>query len=82
MRTISSTIVGQALDSIVFVLVAFAGIFPLSVLLATMFSGYLFKVIYEVAATPLTYWVVSFLKRVENVDFYDRKTNFTPFKID
>jgi uncharacterized PurR-regulated membrane protein YhhQ (DUF165 family) len=42
-------------------------------------SGYLFKVTYEVLATPLTYWVVNSLKRAEGVDVYDRDTNFNPF---
>jgi hypothetical protein len=42
-------------------------------------SGYIFKVTYEVLATPLTYWVVNSLKRTEGVDFFDRRTNFNPF---
>lgn len=81
LRTIGSTVVGQALDTVVFVLVAFAGILPPSVLLATALSGYAFKVVYEILATPLTYAVVGFLKRREGIDHYDKETNFTPFKI-
>jgi hypothetical protein len=44
-------------------------------------SGYLFKVVYEVLATPLTYRVVNFLKRTEGVNFFDRGTNFNPFRL-
>jgi hypothetical protein len=44
-----------------------------------MISGYLAKVVYEVALTPVTYWVVNSLKRREGIDVYDRDTNFNPF---
>lgn len=81
-RTIGSTAVGQAVDTLVFVIVAFAGVLPLSVMIATMISGYLFKVAYEVLATPLTYLIVNKLKKAEGVDHFDIGTNFTPFKID
>ena len=81
-RTISSTIIGQLIDTSVFVLVSFSGILPANVIFKTIISGYLFKVCYEAAVTPLTYLIVGFLKRREGVDFYDRKTNFTPFRLD
>ncbi len=80
-RTIGSTIVGQGLDTSVFVMVAFAGVIPSSELLITMISVYLFKVIYEVIATPITYTVVGFLKKAESVDYYDKDTKFSPFKL-
>lgn len=80
-RTIGSTIIGQVIDTAVFVIVSFAGILPASVIIQTMISGYLFKVFYEAAVTPLTYLIVGFLKRKEGVDVYDRKTNFSPFKL-
>jgi uncharacterized integral membrane protein (TIGR00697 family) len=79
-RTIGSTVVGQAIDSIVFAAVAFAGTIPLPLLLNISGSIYLFKVLYEVVATPLTYAAVNFLKRAEGVDVFDRKTNFSPFR--
>ena len=79
MRTIGSTVVGEGVDTIVFVTVAFAGVFPVDLLIRTAISGYLFKVAYEVAITPITYVFVTWLKRAEGVDHYDRDTNFNPF---
>jgi queuosine precursor transporter len=79
-RTVGSTIVGQAVDTTIVVFFIFWGR-PLPVLLNLIVSGYLFKVAYEVLATPLTYWVVNFLKRKEGVNYFDRRTNFNPFAI-
>ena len=78
-RTISSTIAGQAIDTLIFVLIAFYGVFSNSLVLAIIVSNYIFKVLLEVAFTPLTYKIVNTLKRAEGVDYYDRKTNFNPF---
>jgi queuosine precursor transporter len=77
-RTISSTIVGEGADSLVFMSIAFWGIIPINSLGIAILSQWLFKVTYEVLATPLTYWVVNTLKRVEKEDFFDRNTNFNP----
>jgi hypothetical protein len=79
-RTVGSTVIGQAVDTTVVVLVIFWGQ-PLSVVFSLIISGYLFKVGYEVVATPLTYLLVNFLKRREGVDFFDRRTNFNPFAV-
>lgn len=79
-RTIGSTVVGQFVDSVVFGAVAFGGIIPWSVIATLVGSIYLFKVIYEIVATPLTYYIVNRLKRAEGIDVYDRQTNFTPFR--
>lgn len=79
-RTIGSTVVGQAVDSVVFGTVAFAGLMPWSVILTLVGSIYLFKVLYEIIATPLTYFIVNRLKRAEGIDVYDNGTNFSPFK--
>jgi queuosine precursor transporter len=46
-----------------------------------IYSGYIFKVVYEVLATPFTYIVVNRLKRAEGVDYFDRSTNFNPFRL-
>ena len=78
-RTISSTIVGQGLDSLVFILIAFGGLMAGPALVTAILSQWLFKSLYEALATPLTYLVVNRLKRVEGVDAYDAETNFTPF---
>jgi uncharacterized PurR-regulated membrane protein YhhQ (DUF165 family) len=76
---ISSTLIGEGADSLVFITVAFYGIFPPAALGQAMVSQWAFKVAFEVLATPLTYWAVNSLKRAEGVDFYDRETNFNPF---
>jgi hypothetical protein len=78
-RTIGSTIVGEGIDTLFFVTIAFAGSIPGSTLMAVIASNYIFKVGFEVVATPLTYAVVSFLKKTEKADIYDYKTNFNPF---
>lgn len=79
MRTIGSTAVGQLVDSTVIMTLAFAGRESWTTILNLIFSGYVGKVLYEAAATPLTYLVVNGLKRVEGVDVYDKATNFSPF---
>jgi uncharacterized integral membrane protein (TIGR00697 family) len=81
MRTIGSTIVGEAVDTIVFMTIAFSGVLPVSTIFATGLSVYLFKVLYETIATPLTYLVVNKLKRVEGVDIYDKGISYNPFII-
>ena len=79
-RTVGSTIVGQAVDTTIVIVFIFWGQ-PLSVMFRLIVSGYLFKVAYEVLATPLTYLVVNFLKRTEGVNYFDRSTNFNPFAV-
>jgi queuosine precursor transporter len=80
-RTIGSTLVGQGLDSLVFIVLAFVGTIPASAILATIVTQWLVKSIYEVLATPLTYLVVNRLKRTEGLDVYDRDTNFNPLLV-
>jgi uncharacterized integral membrane protein (TIGR00697 family) len=80
MRTIGSTAVGQAVDTILVMIIAFGGVMTVEQLVRVITSGYLFKVGYEVVATPLTYLVVNFLKRKEGVDIIDADTDFNPFK--
>jgi len=79
-RTIGSTIIGEFLDTILFVFIAFWGIMPISVLRAILISNYFFKVGIEVLFTPITYKIVHFLKKEEGIDIYDKKINFSPFK--
>jgi uncharacterized integral membrane protein (TIGR00697 family) len=83
MRTIGSTIVGEAVDSALFYPLAFygAGIIPDDKLPIVMLAQWITKVGVEVAFTPLTYKTVGALKRAEREDFYDRNTNFTPFTL-
>ncbi|HWT64954.1 MAG TPA: queuosine precursor transporter, partial [Terracidiphilus sp.] len=78
-RTIGSTITGQAVDTAVVVVVAFAGSQSPMMILRMVLSSYVIKVVIEVIATPITYLVVTWLKRVEGIDTFDRGTNFNPF---
>ncbi len=77
-RTIGSTIVGEGLDSLIFVTIAFVGIIPASAIGGAIITQWLFKTAYETLATPLTYVVVNFLKRKEGLDVFDRDTSFNP----
>jgi len=81
LRTIGSTVVGQALDTGVFVSLAFAGTVPPGVLAQIIAGQWLFKVLYEAAATPLTYAVVAWLKAREGIDTYDHETDFNPVRL-
>jgi uncharacterized integral membrane protein (TIGR00697 family) len=77
-RTIGSTLVGEGLDTLIFILIAFLGTLPTSALFQAILTQWIFKVLYEVVATPFTYWIVGFLKRKEGLDTYDYSTNFSP----
>lgn len=81
MRTIGSTLCGEAIDTLVFYPLAFGGSWDTDMLLAVMGANYAIKVGWEILATPITYRVVSWLKKAEHEDFYDRETNFTPFSL-
>jgi hypothetical protein len=80
-RTIGSTVLGAAVDSAVFYPVAFLGVWETRLVISVMISNYILKVVWEIVATPFTYWVVGALKRAEGVDHFDRGTDFTPFKL-
>ena len=77
-RTIGSTIVGEGVDSAIFISLAFWGILEPAALATTIWSQWVFKVGYETLATPITYVIVNWLKKVESEDYYDKKTNFNP----
>ena len=77
-RTIGSTIVGEGVDSAIFIALAFWSILPPPALMTAILSQWMFKVVYETLATPLTYLVVNFLKKKENEDYFDKSTNFNP----
>lgn len=81
MRTIGSTLVGQGLDSTVFMTLAFAGTIPTPALTEAVVTQWLAKSAYEALATPFTYMVVNRLKREEGVDVYDHDTRFNPLLI-
>jgi queuosine precursor transporter len=81
MRTIGSTIVGEAVDSAIFYPAAFLGVWSNEQVLAVMLTNYALKVGWETVMTPFTYRIVGFLKRTEQEDYYDRNTDFTPFSL-
>lgn len=82
MRTIGSTIAGEAIDTLLFFPLAFYGVWDDAMLTGVMLTNYAIKVSWETLATPVTYKVVGWLKRAESEDYFDRGTKFTPFSLD
>jgi uncharacterized integral membrane protein (TIGR00697 family) len=80
-RTIGSTVVGAAVDSVIFYPVAFLGIWPTRAVITVLLTNYVIKIVWEVIATPFTYAFVKALKRAEGVDHFDRDTDFNPFSL-
>lgn len=80
-RTIGSTLIGEAFDTTIFMFIAFYGVLPWDLFIWVGISGYLLKVAVEILFTPFTYLIVNFLKKKENEDYYDHKTNFNPFAV-
>jgi uncharacterized integral membrane protein (TIGR00697 family) len=80
-RTIGSTLVGQGLDSLVFITLAFVGILPIGALVSAIVNQWVVKTVYEAAVTPLTYKAVGFLKGREGLDVYDYDTRFNPLLV-
>lgn len=80
-RALGSTVFGQALDTAVFLAIAFGGVFSTATMIDIFRSNYLFKVGIEIAFLPLTYLIVNYLKRAEGVDTFDRHTDFNPFNL-
>lgn len=81
-RTIGSTLVGQGIDTMIFViLAALFGVFPWEIVMSLIVANYIFKVTIEVLFTPITYGIIGFLKKSEQEDYYDRETNFNPFSL-
>jgi len=80
-RTIGSTLIGQLVDTGLFVAIAFWGTLPNELLTQILISNYIFKCGVEVLFTPLTYWTTGWLKQQEHEDFYDINTDFNPFQI-
>jgi hypothetical protein len=79
-RTIGSTLIGEGIDTAIFCLVAFYGVLPGSLLVAVIISNYVFKCLIEILFTPVTYRIVGFLKKREQVDVYDRGISYNPFR--
>lgn len=82
LRAIGSTTVGQFFDTTIFLLIAFAGVLPWNLLLVVWVSNYIFKILTEVVLLPITCRVAGWLKKKEEVDYYDTNTNFNPLKVE
>src|SRR5262245_12560156 len=80
-RTVGSTLVGEAVDSLIFYPLAFLGVWTPDLVLSVMTANYALKVGWEAVMTPVTYRLVNFLKRAESEDYFDRQTDFTPFSL-
>lgn len=80
-RAIFSTLVGEGADSIIFISIAFAGIFPVKVLLIMIGTQAIIKIVYEIAVLPLTIWVVNKVKKLEGVDTFDHNVSYNPFRL-
>ena len=81
MRTIGSTIAGEGIDSLLFTAIAFGGVWALDIVVKVIFWNFVLKTGYEIAATPLTYFIVHRLKRAERSDPFDVQTRFSPFRL-
>jgi len=80
-RAVVSTLAGEGADSLIFITVAFAGIFPLKVILTMIVTQALIKTVYEIAVLPLTIWVVKKVKTLEGIDTFDYSVSYNPFRI-
>ena len=81
LRFVTSTMAGQAIDTLVFMSIAFIGVFPASDMLKLFITSWIFKVLWEVIALPVSVPLVRWLKKTEREDYFDRDTEFTPFSI-
>jgi uncharacterized integral membrane protein (TIGR00697 family) len=81
-RTIGSTLIGELVDSSLFYVIAFAGIWATGDVIKVAMVQYLLKTGWEIVMTPVTYRVVIFLKKAEQEDYFDKDTRFTPFSIE
>ena len=83
LRTISSTVVGQGIDSILFYSIAFgvSGIWGWQGAINGAILAWIAKTLYEIVATPFTYMVVNWLKRTEKMDIYDAPRSLNPFGV-
>lgn len=82
LRTIGSTIVGEGVDTLLFIFIAFGGSLPFGALGGMMLAQYLWKVVYEIAVTPLTYLLVGWVKQKEQLDVFDTQIKYNPFSLE
>jgi len=80
-RAILSTLVGEAADSLIFIMIAFAGNMPFNVLIGMIFTQACIKTVYEIVILPFTILIVKWVKKVEGVDTFDESISYNPFSI-
>lgn len=80
-RTITSTLVGQSIDTLTFTLIAFTGVLTIEAMTSIALVEWTLKCAYEIFATPLTYGIVNFLKHAEREDYFDYATDFNPLRL-
>jgi len=80
-RAILSTVAGESADSLIFIGIAFSGVFPVGVLVTMVFTQATLKTVYEILILPVTIWIVGFVKRVEGVDTYDNNLSYNLFRV-
>lgn len=80
-RAIVSTLIGEGADSMIFISIAFAGIFPVKVILGMILTQALLKTVYEIAVLPLTIWTVNKVKKIEGIDTFDYAVSYNPFRL-
>lgn len=78
-RTIGSTIVGQGIDSLIFITIAFAYFFTWNIVFQMVLVQWIIKTLYEIIATPATYAIVHYIKRKEGLDTFDYGVKYNPF---
>ncbi len=81
-RLVGSTVVAEGADTTVFALIAFGGMMSAGEMIGFIMVGWTFKTVVEILFLPITYRVIRILKRTERSDFYDRKTDFSPFQFE
>jgi hypothetical protein len=81
LRAVVSTLAGEGADSLMFISIAFAGVFPARVILTMILTQALLKVAYEIIVLPLTIWVVKKVKAIEGEDVFDHAVSYNPFRI-
>lgn len=81
LRAIVSTLAGEGVDSLIFISIAFAGIFPLKVLLTMILTQAIIKTVYEIAVLPFTVLVVHKIKKLEGIDTFDYSVSYNPFRL-
>jgi len=81
LRTISSSVVGEAFDTVIFIMISFWGTYDDSIVLQMILFQYLWKLCYEILLTPATYAVVKWIKRKEGIDAYDRGIKYNPLPV-